>query len=124
MRRDERLFQHLMIGVLLFILIATFFYHHVEKLDMVDSLYVSIVTISTVGYGDITPKTDLGKMFTSIYILFGVGLLLQTLSQFFKVRLTRHHEKQILELKSELIKQKEEIKEEKKKTRKTRSKKK
>jgi voltage-gated potassium channel Kch len=41
---------------------------------MVDALYFSVATISTVGYGDIAPKTTLGKLFTIFYLLAGAGV--------------------------------------------------
>lgn len=40
-----------------------------------EALYWSIVTISTVGYGDITPHTPAGRLITIILILSGLGVL-------------------------------------------------
>ena len=40
-----------------------------------ESIYWSIVTISTVGYGDITPITPLGKMLATFIILTGYGII-------------------------------------------------
>lgn len=51
------------------------FYHHVEGWRWLDSVYFSVVSLLTVGYGDITPKTDLGKLFTMGYLIVGVGVL-------------------------------------------------
>lgn len=62
------LFTFLLIGV------ATVFYHIVEKWSWVDAIYFSVITISTVGFGDITPHTPAGKLFTVFYILCGLGL--------------------------------------------------
>ncbi len=45
----------------------------IEGLSPLDSLYLTIVTISTVGYGDITAKTDAGKLLGIFVILVGVG---------------------------------------------------
>jgi voltage-gated potassium channel len=33
------------------------------------------MTLATVGYGDFAPKTDLGKIFTMLYVFVGIGLL-------------------------------------------------
>jgi voltage-gated potassium channel len=55
---------------------GTIFYWLVEDLRPVDSLYFSVVTLATVGYGDFTPQTDAGKLFTVVYVLVGVGILL------------------------------------------------
>ena len=62
--------------LLLGLLIAgTLVYPVLEGWSFVDSLYFSVVTLATVGYGDIAPATDLGKLFTVLYILTGVGVL-------------------------------------------------
>jgi voltage-gated potassium channel len=56
------------------IVIATVFYRVVEQWAWIDALYFAVVTIATVGYGDLVPQTALGKLFTIIYILMGIGL--------------------------------------------------
>ena len=54
---------------------GTIFYHIVEHLSWLDAIYFSVVTLATVGYGDIVPKTPIGKIFTIFYILTGIGTL-------------------------------------------------
>lgn len=56
------------------IFIATFVYYFVEGWSLLDSVYFSVMTISTVGYGDITPVTAFGKIFTILYVLCGLGV--------------------------------------------------
>ena len=56
------------------IVIATIFYWIVEGWSLLDSAYFAVVTIATVGYGDFTPKTALGKVFTIAYIFAGIGI--------------------------------------------------
>jgi hypothetical protein len=41
--------------------------------SLVDALYFSIITIATVGYGDITPKTQVARILVSFEVLAGVG---------------------------------------------------
>ncbi|KYH28089.1 MULTISPECIES: ion transporter [Clostridium] len=40
-----------------------------------ESMYWAIVTVSTVGYGDISPKTAMGKVISSLLIIIGYGIL-------------------------------------------------
>ncbi len=55
---------------------GAFFYMYAEGWNFIDALYFSAITLTTVGYGDFSPQTDLGKIFTIVYIGFGVGLIL------------------------------------------------
>lgn len=55
--------------------VGVVFYHHVENLSWLDSLYFCVITLTTIGYGDITPHTDAGKIFTIFYVIVGIGIL-------------------------------------------------
>lgn len=57
---------------------ATVFYRWQEGWRWLDAAYFSVVTIASVGYGDFTPKTDAGKLFTIVYIFTGIGLFVAT----------------------------------------------
>lgn len=48
----------------------------VESFSFTDALYFTIVTMATVGYGDIHPQTDIGKVLALIIIIGGVGTFL------------------------------------------------
>ncbi|HSE60999.1 MAG TPA: potassium channel family protein [Candidatus Saccharimonadales bacterium] len=64
-------------GILLLVwAIGSVFYHLVEGLSYVDALYFTAVTLTTVGYGDLAPQTDAGKIFTAIYAFVGIGIFL------------------------------------------------
>ena len=69
-------FRGLLFLVVILLTSGTFFYSQVEGWRVLDSLYFSVTTLATVGYGDFHPKTDIGKIFTMVYILLGVGALL------------------------------------------------
>jgi voltage-gated potassium channel len=71
---DKHIFRVLLGLVAFTVVIGTVVYHIVEKLPWVDAYYFSVVTLATVGYGDITPHTTFGKIFTTFYILAGVGI--------------------------------------------------
>lgn len=55
--------------------IGAAFYHNVEGWSWLDSLYFSVIALATVGFGDLSPETDLGKLFTIFYVLAGIGIL-------------------------------------------------
>lgn len=58
------------------ILIGTGLYHWLEGWSWVDSFYFVIITLTTIGYGDLTPTTSLTKLITVFYGLNGIILLL------------------------------------------------
>ena len=72
----------LVVGVLL--VSGTVFYWAAEDWSLVQSLYFSVVTLTTVGYGDLTPTSDYSRIFKIIYILIGVGVLVAFLSSLAK----------------------------------------
>lgn len=67
--------QTLLTLVVAILAIGTLFYRFVEQLGWVDAFYFSAITLTTVGYGDFTPQTPIGKIFTVGYIFIGFGLL-------------------------------------------------
>jgi voltage-gated potassium channel len=69
-------FRSLLYLVTLTLTMGTLFYHSVEGWSLLDSFYFSVITLATVGYGDFTPQTDLGKIFTVVYIFLGLGILI------------------------------------------------
>lgn len=60
---------------------------HIAHLHSIffDSLYLSIMTVTTVGFGDITPLTISGKILTAFEGLIGVGFLGVVLGHYFSV---------------------------------------
>lgn len=54
-----------------YILIGVFFMVQLEQLSF---LYFSVVSLTTVGYGDFSPQTDAGKIFVMIYLIIGIGI--------------------------------------------------
>jgi voltage-gated potassium channel len=56
------------------LLTGTLFYSYVEGWTYLDSLYFSVITITTVGYGDLHPTTPASKIFTMFLIFAGIGL--------------------------------------------------
>ena len=71
---------------------GTIVYSILEGWSPLDSLYFSVVTLATVGYGDLHPVTDLGKAFTIVYILTGVGVLVVFASRVVNTMVDRRSE--------------------------------
>lgn len=67
-----------LLGLFVIIIFGTLGYDLIEGWGFVASFYTTIVTISTVGYGDFVPRTWEGQLFTVVLIIFGVGTMLYT----------------------------------------------
>ena len=77
--------------VVYFILLLTigsagFYFIGGEKWSLIDSLYMTVITLSTVGYGEVHKLDDLAKVWSILLIIFGVtgiGALLRTINEEF-----------------------------------------
>jgi voltage-gated potassium channel len=74
-KQQRNIYPYLIAAALFVLVVGTIFYHLEEHLSWVDAYYFSVITLTTVGYGDIVPHTPAGKIFTTFYILFGVGII-------------------------------------------------
>ena len=59
----------------LVLVVGVVFYMNVEHWTLINAIYFCVVTLGTVGYGDITPTTDAGKLFTIAYIIVGLSVI-------------------------------------------------
>ena len=57
------------------IAVGSVVYMVIEHWGPVDAIYFCVVTLATVGYGDLHPTTEVGKIFTVFYILGGLGII-------------------------------------------------
>jgi len=62
------------------VLSGTIFYWTVEDWTIVESLYFSVVTLTTVGFGDFAPTSAGAQIFTIFYILTGIGVFVALLA--------------------------------------------
>lgn len=68
-------------GIILLLLLigaGTVGFSIIEKWKLIDSLYMTIITISTVGYGEVHPLHPAGRLFASILILLWLGTAFYT----------------------------------------------
>jgi voltage-gated potassium channel len=82
-------FRKLLFAAGLLLFVGTAAYNRIEGWSVVDSLYVSVITLTTVGYGDFTPETTLGKLFTVFYVISGVGVILAFINALGERRVAR-----------------------------------
>lgn len=75
------------------ILIGTIFYFSVEHMSLMNAFYFSIMTLTTVGYGDLYPITIFGKIFTIFYVLIGIGLITTLIANFNHAMVEHHKQK-------------------------------
>lgn len=60
--------------------VSILFFHIVEGWNYLDAAYYTTVTIATVGYGDFTPQTSLGKLGAMLLIFIGVSVALYVIT--------------------------------------------
>ena len=66
--------------VILFI-VGTFGYKFIEGWNFFDSIYMTVITLATVGYGETNPLTFSGRVFTIILIIFGITTFVYAISR-------------------------------------------
>ncbi len=69
-----------LLAVLGAITFGTVVFHLLEGWSILDSLYVTVQTVTTVGFGDLTPRTGLGRVFATVFMMIGVGVVLYALT--------------------------------------------
>ncbi|KAL3700339.1 hypothetical protein R1sor_018361 [Riccia sorocarpa] len=82
--------------------VGAFFLHFVEKLQWIDSFYVTIISITTVGYGDYSFQTKWGRLLAALWLLFctlGVARAFLFLAEARVQKRERHFAKKMLQSK-------------------------
>jgi hypothetical protein len=75
------------IAALAAIAVGTVAYTFLEHWTPIQALYFSVVTLATVGYGDLHPTSEVSELFTVAYIFLGLGILAA-----FAIELTKYRE--------------------------------
>ena len=57
------------------------FFMYTENWSLIDSLYTCMVTILTIGYGDMSPETEVGRYFCSVWLALGFTLVARLISK-------------------------------------------
>jgi len=80
---EKELSQSLSLSIALILsllLLGTVFFHYSENLKWIDALYVSGITMTSVGYGDITPTNDASKIFAVFFAIISISVLFYSAS--------------------------------------------
>ena len=108
-------FLSLKFAILLFfveVIGSSMFYMLYEGYNMIESLYMTVIIISTVGFGEVKELSSGGQLFTTFLILINIGIFAYTLSAFtyyviqgelFKNMYLERIEKKIEKLKGHVI---------------------
>jgi voltage-gated potassium channel len=70
----------LVVAFIVTLTVSSIVYSISESANLLDSLYWSVVTATTLGYGDFAPSTGPGKVLTSILICVMVFLFIPTIT--------------------------------------------
>lgn len=87
------LLKRLTILILIFlaaIFLGAYVYHYVEGWRYLDSVYFTVITVTTIGYGDFSPQSDVGKIFTMFFSFFGIGMAFYFFSLIGRYMFSKH----------------------------------
>lgn len=78
------------------VIAGTVFFHHVEGWSWIDSYFFTVITLSTVGYGNLVPQTVVGQIGTTVFIFVGLGVFALAVQQFAEYMMLRREAKQAM----------------------------
>lgn len=67
--------QAFALAVMVVLVVGVVFYRLVEDWSLADSLYFTVIALSTIGFGDLAPTSTFSRLFTVLYAIVGVGLI-------------------------------------------------
>ena len=70
-----------LVGIALVLLFGTVGYSYIEGWGWLDSFYMTVITVSTVGITEVHPLSNAGRLFTSLLIFVGVGVMAYCLTR-------------------------------------------
>lgn len=74
-------FRSTLLVTILILISGTLFYSNVEGWNVLDSAYFCVMTLTTIGYGDLHPTSDFSKLFTIFYSIIGIGVFVALIAQ-------------------------------------------
>ena len=80
LRKNRARLRFGLLAVGIAVALGTIVFHLLEGWSILDSLYVTAQTVTTVGFGDVTPRTLRGRLFATFFMIVGVGVVLYVLT--------------------------------------------
>lgn len=71
----QRTYQWLAAGAMVLVGFGTVVFRLLEDWSWVDAFYFSVVAVTTVGFGDLSPTRDASKLFSVLYIVVGITII-------------------------------------------------
>ncbi len=89
---------------LILLFVGSVVYHKIEGWSYLNALYFVVMTVTTVGYGDFVPKTNIGKIFTMFFSFVGIVFVFYFISVIGSALFKKHLGKKVSELRSSVKK--------------------
>lgn len=67
-----------LVFIVILVALGSVGFHVIEGWGLLEAVYVTVMTLTTVGYGDFAPQSRTGMIFTVLLVSFGVGTMLYT----------------------------------------------
>lgn len=75
MKQEDRRLTNAVCTVLIALLVGAVIFIQIEGMIPLNAFYLSVVGATTIGFGDMYPQSDLGKIITSLWLLFSVAAM-------------------------------------------------
>jgi hypothetical protein len=89
---DDRTSRGILIVAAWLLVGGTVIFMLIEGFSLIDSFYFCFITLATIGYGDLSPSTDVGKLVTVIYSIAGLGIMAALISSIATQRLSAYRD--------------------------------
>lgn len=89
--KNDHEFRVLLFLLTTLILGSVLFYTSVEGWNIIDALYFTVMTMATVGYGDVVPTKPESKIFTVVYVFLSVGIFASLITKLVAINVLRYN---------------------------------
>ena len=78
------------LSVVAYIIVGVYYYHSTEDWTVIDCVYFVFASVATIGYGDLHPTSDSGRIFTSFYLIAGLIFVLSAIDELVRYGVLRY----------------------------------